>query len=339
MKPRTHNVRKLIWTLAPVLLVNHNLSFSQTPSSTSSLPMQMDGMDPGGMSTMPRPDRPPPDLSTSQTAGGMPKAGDAEPDKPAVPMNPDATGATEMGAMQGGKAPPNARDPDAYAEGLTKTTMPGMALADDERYGRVLINELEYTKSDGKSGQAIDAEAWYGGDINKLWLKAEGQRRNGRLDDLRTEALWDRNLATYWSSQLGLRHDTGSGPARNWLAVGVQGLAPYWFETEATAYVGRSGSLAARLGFKYELLFTQKLILQPKLEANFYSKNDEARNIGSGLSDMEAGLRLRYEIRRQFAPYIGVSTRQKFGNTATFARRAGENVRDNKFVAGLRIWF
>lgn len=339
MKPGTQNVRKLIWTLAPVLLVIHNLSFSQTPPSTSSSPTQMDGMDHGGMATMPVPNPLPPNPSAIETTGEMPKAGGAQRVKPAMPMKPEPMGAMEMGPMQGGKAPPNARNPDAYAEGLAKTAMPGMEMADDEPYGRVLINELEYTRANGRSGQAIDAEAWYGGDINKLWLKAEGQRRNGRLDDLRAEALWDRNFATYWSSQLGLRHDTGSGPARNWLAVGVQGLAPYWFETEATVYVGRSGLLAARLGFKYELLFTQKLILQPRLEANFYSKNDEARNIGSGLSDVEVGLRLRYEIRRQFAPYIGVSTRQKFGNTATFARRTGENVRDNKFVAGLRIWF
>lgn len=121
--------------------------------------------------------------------------------------------------------------------------------------------------------------------------------------------------------------------------MGVQGLAPYWFETEATAYVGSGGALAARLGVRYELLFTQRLILEPKLETNLYSKNDAERGIGSGLSDAEFGLRLRYEISRQFAPYIGVSWNRKYGNTANYARNAGEDTSNTQVVAGVRIWF
>lgn len=245
-----------------------------------------------------------------------------------------------MGPMQGGSPPPDARDPDAYADGMPTMSMPGMDMADDERYGRILVNELEYAKARDARGQNLNLEAWYGGDYNKLWIKAEGERRGGRLDAFRTEALWDHAIATFWSTQLGVRHDNGGGGrSRSWLAFGVQGLAPYWFETEATAYVGSGGALAARLELRYDLLLTQKWILQPTLEANFYSKNDPQRGIGSGLSDMELGVRLRYEVTRQFAPYIGVTWSKKFGNTAAYARQAGERVRDTQFVAGVRLWF
>lgn len=245
----------------------------------------------------------------------------------------------QMGPMQGGRPPPDARDPNAYAEGTKKKSLGGMEMRDDELFGRLLVNKLEFADDRGDHGQNLDAEAWYGGDYNKLWLKADGERRNGHLDGLRTEALWDRAFAPFWSTQLGVRHDTGQGAARNWVAFGVQGLAPYWFETEATAYWGNGGTLAARVEFKYELLFTQQLILQPDLEANFYGRNDRSRGIGSGLSDVELGFRLRYEIRRQFAPYIGVTWRRMFGNTAGFAREAGRDVRNTEVVAGIRIWF
>jgi copper resistance protein B len=272
----------------------------------------------------------------------MPATGTAASDKsmkdmPGMKM--DDMPQMDMSGMQGGKAPPNARDPDAYAEGLSKGPMPGMDMADDESFGRLLVNELEYTNSSGDHGQSLDMEAWYGGDLNKVWFKAEGERRNGSLEDARTEILWDRNIATYWSSQLGLRHDNGSGGSKNWLAIGVQGLAPYWFETEATAYVGSGGTLAARLEARYELLFTQRLILEPKIETNLYSKNDADRGTGSGLSDVSVSLRLRYEIRRQFAPYIGVSWKRKYGNTADYARDAGEDVSNTEVVAGVRRWF
>ena len=248
-------------------------------------------------------------------------------------------GKMDMGPMQGGRPPPDARDPDDHAEGATKHTMPGMHMADDDKFGRVLFNKLEATKGRDQRGQSLDADAWYGGDLDKLWLKASGERKGGSLDRLRTEALWDRNFATFWSSQVGVRHDTGSGPSRNWLAVGVQGLAPYWFETEATAYVGKGGALAARVDLKYELLLTQQLILQPEFEAAAYSKNDPERGVGSGLSSADFGLRLRYECHRQFAPYIGVSWQRKFGNTADMARSAGKDTSARSLVAGVRIWF
>jgi copper resistance protein B len=244
----------------------------------------------------------------------------------------------QMGPMQGGSAPPDARDPDAYAEGTSFAHLPGNEMNDEMWFGRVLLNKFEYAKGDGKHGQNIDAEAWYGNDFNKAWFKAEGERRGGRLESLRTEALWDRTFATFWSTQFGVRHDSGGGAPRNWLAFGARGLAPYWFDTEATAYWS-GGTLAARFDVRYELLFTQQLILEPQLESNLYSRSDAGRGLGSGMSDLELGLRLRYEIRRQFAPYVGVTWARNFGDTADYARARGERNKNTQLVAGVRIWF
>lgn len=252
-------------------------------------------------------------------------------------MDHSQTQGMDMGAMQGGSAPPDARDPNAYADGLSAGPMPGMDMADDKPYGRLLLNKLEHADRD--RALRLEGEAWYGGDYNKLWLKVDAGRARDGLTASRLELLWDRNVATYWSSQMGIRHDVGEGPARNWVAVGMQGLAPYWFEMEATAYVGQGNRTAARLNIDYELLFTQRLILQPNLEMNLYGKSDPARAIGAGLSDIDLGARLRYEITRQFAPYIGVTWNRKFGDTADFAQAVHLDARDTVLVVGIRMWF
>lgn len=244
----------------------------------------------------------------------------------------------KMGPMQGGKPPPDARDPNAYAEGARFADLPGNEMNDDMRHGRILLDNFEYAKGDGEHGQNIDGEAWYGNDYNKAWLKAEGERRDGRLQTLRTEALWDHTFVPFWSTQLGVRHDSGGGASRNWLAFGVRGLAPYWFDTEATAY-WTGGRLGARFKVRYEMLFTQRLILEPEVEGNLYSGSDPARGLGSGLSDLGLSMRLRYEIRREFAPYIGVTWAHNYGGTADYARARGERNKTTRIVAGVRIWY
>lgn len=244
-----------------------------------------------------------------------------------------------MGRMQGGKAPADARDPDAYSDGLKSHPMPAMDMADDALFTRLLVDKLEYAHSNDGNAQTLEAQAWIGGDYNKLWLKADGERSAGRLEDLRAEALWDHAIAPYWSLQLGARRDFGEGPDRNWAAFGVQGLAPYWFDVEATVYAGTSGRTAARVELQYDILFTQRLILQPDVELTLYSKDDPARGIGSGLSTIDFGLRLRYEIRRQFAPYLGVVFTQKYGGTADLTRAANQDTSDMRFVLGIRAWF
>jgi copper resistance protein B len=254
-------------------------------------------------------------------------------------MGSDGAMKMDMGAMQGGPAPADARNPDAYADGLTLGTMPGMHMADNALYGQVLLDRLEWTHTNEGSGQALDAQAWFGGDLNKLWLKVDGERSGGKLGATRTEALWNHAVATYWGLQTGIRHDLGDGPSRNWAAFGVQGLAPYWFDLQATAYVGGSGRTAARVEAEYDVLLTQRLILQPNVKADFYGRQDRERGIGSGLSDMEAGLRLRYEITRKIAPYVGVVWKGSFGDTANFAREAGKRSKETQVVAGVRLWF
>lgn len=241
-------------------------------------------------------------------------------------------------SMQGGAAPPDARDPHAYADGYDLGPLK-LRLADERSLGALLVDRLESVRTNDNSSAAYDLQAWYGRTYDRAVLKAEGDLDGGKTQEARTELLWGHAIATFWDTQLGLRYDSGVGPNRNWLAFGVQGLAPYWFELGATGYVGENGHTALRFDAEYELLFTQKLILQPRLEANFYGKSDTERGLGSGLSDATAGLRLRYEIRRRFAPYVGVEWARKYGQTADSARAAGEDASESRLVAGLRFWF
>lgn len=248
----------------------------------------------------------------------------------------------QMHGMHGENASETAeatgRSPD-YSDGIGYAHMPGMDMRDDAALSKVMVDRLEAFHGRDGNGQQWEMQAWYGNDIDKLWLRSEGERSAGALEEADIEVLWSHAVAAFWDTQLGVRQDFGEGPSRTWAAFGIQGLAPYWFEVEATAYVGSSGRTAARLGVSYELLFTQRLILEPELEANLYGKGDPARDIGSGLSDMRLGLRLRYEIRRRFAPYVGIAWTHRFGASADYARADGEPVTDRQWVAGVRWWF
>ena len=220
--------------------------------------------------------------------------------------------------------------------------MPGLVAAaskDDPILTKVLIDQLEMRVTDGPNPWVLDAQAWIGRDLNKLWFKTEVEAVDGNTEEAEIQALYSRAIAPYWDLQAGWRRDIRPTPSRDWFAIGVEGLAPYWFEVDAAAFVGEGGQLAGRLKAEYEWMFTQKWILSPEVEMNLYSRNDEAAGIGAGLSDMELGLRLRYEVRREFAPYIGVNWTGKFGNTADFARDEGEDTSDFQFVAGIRAWF
>ncbi len=261
--------------------------------------------------------------------------------KPAADTSamPGMTTDSMMKSMQGGSAPADARDPDTYAEGLENGHLPGMEMADDAVHVNVLLDRLEQFHSTRGNGQAVDAQAWAGGDSDKLWLKVDGERAGGKLGATRTEALWNHAIATYWGLQAGARHDFGDGPGRNWASFGFQGLAPYWFDVQATAYVGEGGRTALRFEGEYDLRITQRLVLQPDVKVSLYGKNDPERDIGAGLSDIDAGLRLRYEFSRKFAPYVGVVWNRKFANTARYARESANAVQETRVVAGVRIWF
>ena len=246
--------------------------------------------------------------------------------------------AMDMGSMQGGSAPADARDPHEYSGGQDFGPYT-LELGDEHSVASLLVENFEATRSDGNTSAAYDLQGWYGRTYDRLVLKGEGDVDDGRVEDARTELLWGHALTSYWDTQLGVRHDTGEGPDRSWLAFGVQGLAPYWFEVDVAGYVGESGRTALRVDASYELLFTQKLILEPTIELNAYGKQDRERGLGSGLADVSAQLRLRYEIRREFAPYIGIVWERKFGETKDLARSAGEDANDVAFVAGVRYWF
>jgi copper resistance protein B len=206
-----------------------------------------------------------------------------------------------------------------------------MQMDDTAPTGKVLFDQLEWRNTAEGNAGAWNAEAWYGGDYNKIWLRSEGERVDGTTQNARVDLLWDHTIA-------GGRQDFGVGPGRTWAALGIQGLAPYGIDTEATFYVGEQGHTAFRLKSEYELLVTQRLILQPEGEANLYGQADPARQLGSGLSDLEIGLRLRYELRREFAPYIGVVWSRQFGATADRVRALGGDASDVQFVAGIRAW-
>ena len=204
----------------------------------------------------------------------------------------------------------------------------------------VLFNRLEAWDADPGSGQAWEAQAWVGGDINRLWLRSEGERQRGSTESSNLEVLYGRSVSPWWDVVTGIRHDFTPGTSQTWAAFGVQGMAPYKFEVSATAYLGESGQVAAEVEVEYELLLTNRLILQPLVELSFHGKDDPSRHIGSGLGKVEAGLRLRYELsNRRFAPYVGITHERMFGRTADLHRAHGEGVRDTRVVAGIRFWF
>ncbi|MFC5582439.1 copper resistance protein B [Rhodanobacter terrae] len=250
----------------------------------------------------------------------------------------DSAPGMTIGPMQGGHAPADARSGD-YSDGIAAAPAHGLHMHGSAPVGMLLVDQLEAFDGRDANGQSWEIQGWYGNDSDKLWLRSEGERSRGKLEDANVEAFWNHSMATFWNTQLGVRHDFGEGPARSWAAFGVQGLAPYWFELEATGYVGAGSRTAARLRAEYELLFTQRLILQPEAEINLYGKSDPQRHIGSGISDVQFGLRLRYEIRRQFAPYVGVNWVRRVGTSADYARQYRQPVLDRQIVAGVRIWF
>lgn len=210
---------------------------------------------------------------------------------------------------------------------------------DRRRFGKVMIDRLEWRDGDDESQFAWDARAWYGGDIHKAWLEAEGERASGETHESRLEAGWERIISAWWSVRAGLRHDAGTGPSRDWLGMGVAGLAPGFIETEASVYGGEQGRTTLRLAFERDFLFTQRLVLQPELELDAYGKDDPEKLVGSGLSVIELGLRLRYEIRREIAPYAGIQWSWRFGDTADFAEAAGQDADELLWIAGVRAWF
>lgn len=215
------------------------------------------------------------------------------------------------------------------------------AIHDQKIYRFFLVDRLEYGDVDGVNNYLWDAQGWIGGDYNKLWFKTEGEGplQGGSPESTEFQALYSRTLTPFWSAQAGLRYDVNPNPDRGFVVVGLQGLAPFWFETDTSLFVSEDGDISFRGEFEYELLLTQRLILQPRAEVNLSFQDTPEYGLGQGLNNTEMGIRLRYELRREFAPYIGVRWEQAYGETKRIARAEGEETSTTALVVGIRAWY
>jgi copper resistance protein B len=203
----------------------------------------------------------------------------------------------------------------------------------------VLVDQAEWRARGNWSQIAFDTKGWVGTDLNRFWFWAEGDRDGGRVRDAEVHALYGRRISPWWDLVGGIRQDFRPGTAHTWGAVGIQGLAPYWFDIEATAYVGVEGRVQARIEVEYELLLTNHWMVKPVVEADVFGKGDPERAVGGGLSTTEVGFRLRYEHKREIAPYVGVVWNRKWGRTAELAETRGGKSEAARLVAGLRLAF
>jgi copper resistance protein B len=286
------------------------------------------------------------------TMPGMDMSGD----KPGASSPPMDGVATDQGAMPdmvksgtdlaAGNAPAPAPPSDHYATRIfpaaeiERSHREMMNESGAQTFGFVMFNLAEYQPRRGQDGFRWDGEGWYGGDINRFTIKTEGEGRFGEgVDEAEVQALYSRAIDPYFNAQVGIRQDLGRGARRTYATVGFEGLAPYWFEVEGALFLSDKGGVLGRLGGYYDQRLTQRLVLQPRVELNFAAQDIPSSRIGAGLSTAEVGLRLRYEIKRQFAPYVGVSWERKVGQTGRYARADGEDATSAGLVAGIRFWF
>lgn len=224
---------------------------------------------------------------------------------------------------------------------------PGSAagqIMDTKVYTFVLFDELEGRYAGDNNGIHYDMLGWVGGDFTRIWLKAEGtQSTVGGGGDVEVQALYSRLVAPFWEWQVGAQleadYGSGSNPARAQAVIGLQGLAPYWFELEPAVFVSQDGDISAQITATYDMFLTQRLIAQPRGDLRAAVQEVPEFGVGSGLNSLRLGLRLRYELRREFAPYVGVTWGQRFGGTADLARKAGAPVSDLAALVGVRLWF
>ena len=274
---------------------------------------------------------------------------------PGMDMSADHAG-HDMGKMQGmemtgtalppGNAPAPRPAVDHYADRqfpsaeMERSRMEMMHEQGGQAFYQVMFNLAEVQVRQGRDAYRWDGEAWFGGDINRLTIKSEGEGvfRQG-VESAEVQALYSRAIGPYFNLQAGIRHDIQPSPSRTYATIGFEGLAPYWFEGEGAVFLSDKGDVLGRLEGYYDQRLTQRLVLQPRVEFNLAAQDVPQNRIGSGLVDAELGLRLRYEITRQFAPYVGVSYEAKTWRTADYARADGEDPTTTSLVAGVRIWF
>jgi copper resistance protein B len=282
------------------------MAWPQTPPGES-------GHDMSGMTMMP-------DVETSADNAGRP----AEPPPPAA----------------AGGGPAHAADLYFDAQQMAAAREQLLVENGDIRTSVVILDRLEATFGEGSDGYVWDAQGWYGGDINRFWWKSEGEGViNGELESGEVQALYSRAFTPYFDFQAGVRQRYTPEADRTDLVVGVQGLAPYWFEVDVAAFLSNEGELSASAEAEYDLRLTQRLILQPRAEINLSADDIPELAIGSGISSAELGVRLRYEIRREFAPYVGVEWSSSFGDTRDLVEARGDDAEGARLVFGVRAWF
>jgi copper resistance protein B len=270
----------------------------------------------------------------------------ATPAKPATAMDHAAMDHAAMGHDMGAMPTaatgqpvtpiPEVTDADRAAAIPPPTDHP---VHDNGIHSYLLLDRLEAWDANPGAGLAWEGQGWVGTDLDRLWLRSEGERLDAGLHSADLEALYGHAISPWWDLVAGIRHDFKPGASRDFVAIGVIGLAPYKFEVSATAYLGQSGQAEARVEAEYEVLLGNRLILQPRVELNVFGKDDRQRGIGSGLGTVETGLRLRYEFTRRFAPYVGLVHERALGRTADLRRAGGESAGDTRVVVGLRTWF
>lgn len=214
----------------------------------------------------------------------------------------------------------------------------GMSMQDhmgSSHVSKLMLDRLEWQEMDDEGALAWEGNVSWGSELNRLWFSSEGEREEGRVAHLDNRLYGSHAFARWWDVTAGVRQLGGAGPDRTFAGVGVQGLAPYFFELDASLWLGEDGRSALAVEAEYEMRLSNRLILQPRLEMNAWGKDDAAKGIGKGLSDADLGFRLRYEIRRELAPYLGVEWAYRFGDTVDYA---GGDAQDFRIVAGLRVW-
>jgi copper resistance protein B len=240
----------------------------------------------------------------------------------------DATPAAEISAAQRAAAFPD----------LADMRMSDMML-ENPLNKLVLLDRLESRAASGGGVLHWDLDTWIGHDLRKLWIRSDGDRRDGDTERAQVEVLWGQAVAPWWEIVAGVRADFAPGRDQEWAAFGVRGTAPFRLNVEATAYYGSGSRTALRIETARELLVTNRLILEPSLELDWHGQADPTRGLGSGLDEAELGIRLRYEVRREVAPYVGLVRERRFGQSADVTRAANRDPDDTRFVAGIRFWF
>jgi copper resistance protein B len=236
------------------------------------------------------------------------------------------------------------RDPNANSGGYEYRGMDGWEKTDEMTVSKIIFDQLEYRKGNNTEFNRWDMQGWKGTDYDKFWVKFEGlDIKSENSGEFEFQALYSKAVSAYWDLQYGARYDRSYGNGMNderyFGVIGFQGLAPYWFEVEPALFMDSNGEISARVVASYDLLFSQRLILQPRIEINASASNLPELGIGQGVNNLQFDLRLRYEFIREIAPYVGITWQKKYGDSAVYSQQQGSPSEFTEVVLGVRVWF